>query len=73
MARYAVINSNANRLILTALGVQYEVEGQRIIFDWEASHENISSLAETLVRLGYARDIVDAYKLACSFFINKHE
>jgi len=71
MGRYSVIKSPVNEAILSMLGVEYVVEGSRIVFEWEASGENVKRLASMLMTLGYAHDEPYAYRIAASFFLNR--
>jgi len=71
LGRYSVIKSPANEMILTMLGVKYEAVGASIVFEWEASGENVRRLASMLMTLGYAHSEPYAYKLAASFFLNR--
>ena len=71
MGRYSVIKSPVNEAILSMLGVEYVVEGSRIVFEWEASGENVKRLASMLMTLGYAHDEPYAYRVAASFFLNR--
>jgi len=71
MGRYAVIKSPVNEAILSMLGVEYVVEGSRIVFEWDVNDQNIRRLASMLMTLGYVHDEPYAYRVAASFFLNR--
>jgi hypothetical protein len=69
MRKYVVLKSPANEIILSALGLPYEVKTNAIIFEGDVERD-LWRLASMLHSLGYARSEADAISLAKSFFIN---
>jgi hypothetical protein len=69
MRRYVILKSPANEIILSALGLWYEVTPNAIIFEGDVERD-LWRLASMLHSLGYARSEADAISLAKSFFIN---
>jgi len=69
VGRYMILRSQANEIILSSLGLPYEVSGNAIIFEGDIKRD-LLRIASTLKGLGYARDDADALSLAKSFFIN---
>jgi len=67
--KFAVINSPANKLVLSYLGLRFSVQGPSLVF--EADPSDLARIARTLRELGYAHDEYEAYRLAASFFQNE--
>ena len=65
--KFAVINSPANKLVLSYLGLRFSVQGPSLVF--EADPSDLARIARALRELGYARDEGEAYRLASTFFI----
>ena len=71
MARYLILKSPANEVILSMLNIPYETYDYGIVFDFELNRENLLTLARTIRLLGYAHSDEYALRLAQSFFLNK--
>lgn len=74
MAKYMILDSDANRLILDILGWEYESAAGGIVFTLPEDmsvKEAISEIANKIIDLGLANNLGYAYELAASFFMNK--
>lgn len=72
MTKYVIIDSNANRTVLSYLGWDYEEGAGVLVFTPPEKPFKVllSEVASALIELGYARE-VEALSIARTFFMNE--